>query len=276
MSRFWVVCFLLTGFVSWVGGVQAQTSSDHMEKSQIMILGSYHMNNPGQDVHNLEADDVLAEKRQKEIRQFVELLATFKPTKIAIERKWQTESDTLAQERYASYLKGAYELNRGEDQQIGFRLAKLLGHKRIYCIDAPGKFDFNKMVSYANENGQGAFFEKANAWMQVFIKEEAEFLASHTVAEVLLRFNDPKMIKESHTIYVGMLQIGKGKDYPGAELVSDWYERNLRIFSNLTRMTNPTGDRVLVIFGAGHAPILRELVDYHPDYELVELGDYVK
>jgi hypothetical protein len=34
---------------------------------------------------NVQSDDVLTEKRQKEIRQFVNLLKRFKPTKIAVE-----------------------------------------------------------------------------------------------------------------------------------------------------------------------------------------------
>jgi hypothetical protein len=35
-------------------------------------------------------------------------------------------------------------------------------------------------------------------------------------------------------------------------------------------------DRVLVIFGAGHSPILRELVQSNPDLQLVEPNDYLK
>ncbi len=33
----------------------------------IMILGTYHMDNPGSDAVNFEADDVLTAKRQREL-----------------------------------------------------------------------------------------------------------------------------------------------------------------------------------------------------------------
>lgn len=260
--------FLLFAFQS----KPASTSS----KSQVMILGTYHMNNPGMDVYNLESDDVLAEKRQKEIKALADILAKFKPTKIAIERRWQTKYDTLTQQRYLNYKNGSHELSRGEDQQIGFRLAKQLGHDRIYCIDAPGQFEFNTMVEYANKNGQGAFFEEANKMMTKYMEEQNVFLKENTVSDILKAYNEPKKLKADNGMYASFLQIGKNKDYPGADLVSDWYERNLRIFSNLTRITQENDDRVLVIFGAGHAPILREMVDYYPDYELVEVGDYLK
>src|SRR3712207_2428933 len=48
--------------------------------ARILILGTYHMNNPGQDTYNTQADDVLAPKRQKEITELIEKLARFKPT----------------------------------------------------------------------------------------------------------------------------------------------------------------------------------------------------
>lgn len=36
-----------------------------------MVLGSYHMANPGADVFNMQADDVLSTHRQKEMEELV-------------------------------------------------------------------------------------------------------------------------------------------------------------------------------------------------------------
>ena len=36
-------------------------------RPQILVLGTYHMSNPGRDVHNMQADDILSPKRQQEI-----------------------------------------------------------------------------------------------------------------------------------------------------------------------------------------------------------------
>jgi hypothetical protein len=55
------------------------------QKPTVLVLATYHMDNPGLDLMNVQSDDVLTEKRQKEIRQFVNLLKRFKPTKIAVE-----------------------------------------------------------------------------------------------------------------------------------------------------------------------------------------------
>src|SRR5689334_19059083 len=52
---------------------------------QVMVLGTYHMNNPGLDAVDAKADDVLSPERQKQIQDVVTRLAAFKPDKVMIE-----------------------------------------------------------------------------------------------------------------------------------------------------------------------------------------------
>jgi hypothetical protein len=41
--------------------------------------------------------------------------------------------------------------------------------------------------------------------------------------------------------------------YAGADLVTNWYKRNLRILANVARITDfKAHDRVLLLIGAGH------------------------
>jgi hypothetical protein len=55
-------------------------------KLKVMILGSYHMSNPGLDVHNMKAEDVTTPERQKELAEIAAGLSRFLPNKIALER----------------------------------------------------------------------------------------------------------------------------------------------------------------------------------------------
>src|SRR5229473_4439431 len=90
-------------------------------RSEILVLGTYHMANPGHDIHNMQADDALSPKRQQEIAQLIEVLKRFHPTKIAIEadvRRNRVEQDD------SDYRAGKYTLSRNETNQIGYRLAK--------------------------------------------------------------------------------------------------------------------------------------------------------
>jgi hypothetical protein len=51
------------------------------QTSRILILGTCHMEHPGLDAVNLEADDVLLPRRQRELSELIEKLARRKPTK---------------------------------------------------------------------------------------------------------------------------------------------------------------------------------------------------
>ena len=109
--------------------VSTATSDDQTEETQqmaqkptIMILGSWHF-----------ADEVLAPKRQREIKQVFEHLKAFKPTKIAVEL--DPSRCTSENKRYQGYLNGTYELGPYEGDQIGYRLAKEFGHSKVYCVD---------------------------------------------------------------------------------------------------------------------------------------------
>ena len=52
---------------------------------EVMVLGTYHMDNPGLDVINARIGDVTTPTRQHELADVADRLARFKPTRIAIE-----------------------------------------------------------------------------------------------------------------------------------------------------------------------------------------------
>jgi hypothetical protein len=74
--------FYLLSVVFCFVSISAFTQST---KTKVLVLGTYHMNNPGLDKFNMKVDDVTSAKRQKEIAEFVNALAAFKPTKICLE-----------------------------------------------------------------------------------------------------------------------------------------------------------------------------------------------
>lgn len=67
----------------------------HEKGAKILILGTYHLDNPGRDSVNVRVDDVLAEKRQREIAFVLDRLANFKPTKIAIEASYKAATGKI-------------------------------------------------------------------------------------------------------------------------------------------------------------------------------------
>ena len=66
-------------------------------RAEVLVLGVYHMANPGRDIFNTRADDVLAPKRQQEIAELARVLEKFAPTKVA--QKQARMSPFLSQRR---------------------------------------------------------------------------------------------------------------------------------------------------------------------------------
>ena len=242
---------------------------------EVLLVGSYHMSNPGMDQFNLEADDVLLPKRQAEIAALVERLAAFRPTKVLVEAPW---ADSATHARYDQYFEGTRELRKSEEEQIGFRLAKRMGHERIYPVDVRMRLDNEAMGPLIGANP--AFQERLgrlNHLGQEAMRIMGAWLAEGTVGDMLFNMNRPEMLVRAHEPYVEyFVPIVVDTNYAGADMVATWYRRNLRIFANLHRVADSPDDRLFVIYGQGHVKILRDLVEDAPGLCVEDALEYLR
>ena len=114
------------------GAIVAVLSGGNALATEVMILGTYHMSNPGKDIHNLKADDVLVEKRQHELADVAAGLAKFKPTKVAVEQPVDNGAPTKLP-RYHDYVDGKMADSRNEVAQVGYRLAKQMKLAEVWA-----------------------------------------------------------------------------------------------------------------------------------------------
>ncbi|HEY8227818.1 MAG TPA: DUF5694 domain-containing protein [Pyrinomonadaceae bacterium] len=263
---------MLTVVIAGAFAASAQQTSTG-PRAEVLVLGVYHMANPGRDIFNMKADDVLAAKRQAEIAQLTEVLKRFQPTKIAIEADvWSKR----AQQQYTDYLAGKYVLTSNEIDQIGYRLAKEMGHKTIYPVDVEGDFPFQRLMNYAKGSGRAKEIEVLMAEVGEMVKAQDQYLQSHTVLETLLSMNSDDKVAGAVGLYFRQAHIGEPGDWAGADLVADWYRRNIRIYSNITRLVESPNERILVIYGAGHLGWLQEMFANDPAFRLRKLAEFAK
>ena len=253
---------------------QAEDKPSKVEATgaQVLVLGVYHMANPGHDVYNLQADDVLLPKRQQEIAELVAVLKTFQPTKIAVE----ANSSKDFEKRYADYVAGARQLSRNEVEQVGFRLAKDLGHTAVYGVDADGDFPLLRVTHYAKATGQAAKLEAHMEAVGQAVREFDEYLKTHTVLQALLYLNSDQRAAHDIGWYYLAARYGEPGDYAGPDLLAEWYRRNVRIYSNVAKLVTSPDDRILVIFGYGHLGWLRQDFAADPTLRLRRLEEFVR
>jgi uncharacterized protein DUF5694 len=233
------------------------------EPVKVMIVGVFHMSNPGQDLHNMKVEDVLLPKPQAQIAAVVKGVGRFKPTLVATE--WPKD---LVEERWAKYSAGTLPPSRNEVVQLGFGLAKATG-ARVVGVDVDGDFPYGPVEDYAKAHGGASILEDANAAIAAKVKDEGRRLAAEGIAGALRHMNDPKEIARGNDFYRSTLRIGSGDVQPGVDLLTGWYRRNFLICANIIQLSKP-GDRIVVFYGAGHSFLLRQCIQETPGFELVE------
>ncbi len=256
----------------------AENPSPSPAPIQVMVLGTYHFGNPGLDLHNLKVDSVLTPARQAELADVASRLAKFNPTKIAVEAL--SDRADFTTKKFDAFTPDTLTKDPDERTQIAFRLAHQLGHKSVYGIDEQSKtidyFPFDKVDVYAKAHGQAAMLNRLQEGIEKMMKEMEAAQKIKPVRLMLADMNEPARVLSDHeNFYYALLSLGNEKEQPGAELNAAWYERNAKIFAKLTQIAQP-GDRVLVVFGAGHAFWLRHLVQNTPGFQLIETDDYLR
>ena len=263
----------LVGMIAAVAQTRAEGAPSKAEapRPEILVLGVYHMANPGRDVYNLQADDVLSPKRQQELAELAAVLKRFRPTKIAVESNY---GEDAVPKRYAEYLAGTHELTRNEREQIGFRVAKELGHTAIYGADADGDFPLPHVFNYAKATGQSAKLDAHMAEVGEAVKALDQYLRTHTVLQTLLYLNSDARVAEDVGWYYLTARYGEPGDYAGPDLLAEWYRRNVRIYNNVAKLVTSPEDRILVIFGSGHLGWLRQEFAADPTLRLRKLEEF--
>jgi hypothetical protein len=260
---------------------------------EIMFLGSSHF---GQDSYkNAKAGDLFSAKRQQEVAEVNRLLLKFQPDMVMIERtpEEQTTTDSL----YTLFRTGKVSLNelpngRGESFQIGYNIAKQSGHNRIFGVDY-----YESVSNRILTEGQNIeYFQKAlTEFAGIGRIADSSFKEGNiTVKEFLQFLNTPKVLELAYRfMFITPARVQNGRflnppaqyvdtscinpQYIGAEYISIFQERELKIYSNIvTTQLQQKGKRVLVIMGHRHAAVLPKIFENDPAYKIVSVTNYLK
>ena len=266
----------LTAFLST--SLLAQSPTPAPARIQVMVLGTYHFDNPGQDLHNMKVDSVLTPAKQAELADVASRLAKFNPMKIAVEAL--SDRPDFVSNKFDGFTPDKLSKDPDERTQIAFRLAHQLGQKSVYGIDEQSKtidyFPFDKVETYAKAHEQGAALSRMQEEVGEMMKQMEIAQKTKPIRVMLADVNEPARVLSDHqNFYYALLSLANEKEQPGAELNAAWYQRNAKIFAKLRQIAQP-GDRVLVVFGSGHAFWLRHFVQNTPGFQLIEPRDYLQ
>lgn len=251
------------------------------EPIKVMFLGTTHLDNPGRDAINMDVPDVLTDKKQKELQEVRDALAKFNPNKVALEvqMKHQSAFDSLYQEfrkgQIETFSTGDFVSKRSEQFQIGFKLAERFGHDHVYAVDHYMPMEMGRMMEFAKKHEPEflEYFESYKNSHHITVKDS--LLQNGTLLELYQYMNTAQSVKKYHEPYVRSLSLANDSSFVGVDVTADYHRRNLRIFANLLKIAEP-GDRIFMMFGAGHSPFIRPLLNDSPRIEFVDPMDYLR
>ncbi len=251
---------------------QVQDKDKNTSKPQVGILGVFHFAGTS-DFSSVEFESLKSEKRQKEIIEIVERLKAFKPNKIMLEFP-MAQSDYL-DSMYTASLNGEGEYSINEIEQLGFRLAKRLNHKRIYSIDYKLSLPFGELTEFAEKNDKKRF-DKMLSSIKEQDRKESDFLANNSLIDYLIFRNSEAEDIRNKDQYLNQTAkfVGDSSDV-GAKFVSKWWERNIHMMTNIDRNMQPE-DRILVIVGAAHRAVLKDFYEDRTDVDYVEIRTFLE
>lgn len=250
-----------------------------IEPVEVMVLGTYHFDNPGLDKVNVKVDDVRAPRRQRELAALAEAIATFRPTRVMVESQRPGPSYDVTP--YHAFTPKALTEDRDERVQLGYRIAAKMKLSSVQGIDEqPGKdepdyFPFGPVEDWAKAHGRKDQLDAMVAEVQAGATRTEHDLPTMSIPAMLLRYNDENSPTAGQGFYYNLLRFGDSEQQPGAVLNAMWYMRNAKIFGKLIDAAKP-GDRVLVVYGAGHGYWLRHFAATTPGYRLVDVKPYLK
>src|SRR6185295_7596742 len=167
--------------------------------------------------------------------------------------------------------------SRNETVQIGFRLAKTMKLPEVWGIDVDGDFPYDEVKKFA-DNGHPQLarqLDEMGTDVERMLKGLADTLKDGTISQGLRYMNEPRRIADDNSkFYRSMLLYGAGTEQPGAALLSAWQARNNAICARLVQLAKPD-DRIVVVYGSGHAYLLRQCVSEMPGYKLIEANEYL-
>lgn len=239
------------------------------ETIRVVVVGTFHMG-AAADALNPVVENLLGERRQAEVFELVERLADFQPTRIAIEAQ---PDSSVANEGYEQFLLGQLEPGMDERQQVAYRLAEVMEHIEVFGVDHDQPIDLQQLHLWARRNGQAKVAaDLVSAYAEIASRWGGDFMSRSTLTEIYRAFNSEEVDAASHELFISALRLGTEKEPVGADLLSRWYDRNLRIASNVVRLAEP-GDRILLLIGANHRRLLTDFLDAVPEVEVVDTLD---
>ncbi|WP_301922439.1 DUF5694 domain-containing protein [Ferruginibacter sp.] len=152
-------------------------------KKEILLIGTFHFNNPGADIAQVKNFDIMNKKSQNELEVIANKISTYKPDKIFVEWEYnkQARLDTLynlyIDNKYFNYIEERYPRNsfyqQNEMFQLAFRAANKSKLLTVYGIDyRQANFPFDSLMLAIDKANQSNLKKEIEGTLKAYEMKE--------------------------------------------------------------------------------------------------------
>lgn len=284
MNRIAVITLILCS----LGGCkkEAPVENQKMETStkEVLLMGTFHYNNPGADVAKTKSFDILSKQSQLELELIASKIKEYNPSKIFVE--WPYDEQPQLDSLYQLYQDGNYFINdslsnfylKNEIFQLAFRVAKKNNLEKIYAMDYnKTAFPYQEVMNDIEANQQIALKEKLEQTIAKFTNDFDNMIDSGaSLTELTLALNTEEMNYTSNDLHNNLFSMAGGvDDFNGVFLTSEWYKRNLYMWTLIQKNTDESDKRIMVLAGSGHTAMMELFIKGNRDWSIKKFKDVV-
>lgn len=260
------------------------TAQEKMASKDVLLIGTFHYNNPGADVAKTKSFNILSESAQNDLENMTASIKDYNPTKVFVEWPYdeQKELDSL----YLKYQEDTYfdndSLSRfyleNEIFQLAFRAAKANGLQKVHAMDYKTSFPFDDVIAAIEKNNQLELKSKIFDGISKFTTHFDDKIASGiSLPELTIYLNTPEMRAFSNDFHNNLMTAaGAPGDFSGPLLTAEWFKRNLYMWSLIKKNTLTTDERIMVLAGASHIAMFELFIKEDPHWTITELEGILK
>lgn len=257
-----------------------ETATEEKSQKEVLLIGTFHFNNPGADVVKTKSFDILKEESQKELEEIASNIKDYNPSKIFVE--WPHDEQAELDSLYDLYKAGVYFNNdnlsdyemKNEIIQLAFRTAKMNNLDNVHAIDYnETDFPFDSLMQVVGSTNQTDIQKSFTDAIQKITSEfDGKISEGSSLKELLYYLNTSEMRQFANKFHNETpLLVGDYTNFIGPYLTAEWYKRNLYMWSLVQKKTDENDQRIMLLVGSSHAAIMEYFIINNSTWKVTEL-----
>lgn len=263
------ILLILTTFLIHSCSKKEKLNEENLtHKIKVLNIGVFHMGHTSDKIKTKFDPKI----NKHELINLNQLLSEFKPTIILVETEPKYQDQLY--KNYLEYIKNPTKETdfQNEIQFIAFEVGRLANTKKIYGIDNRLGYNYTKIDKLAHQIDAYIYIKGQKSIEKMF-----DTVGSKKLVERIIAMNKQKYYDALINYNADLLTYVNTRDnFEGADVASDFYLRNLRMFANINRVKVNNNDRIFILSGATHAAFFDMFIKRSPKFELVPLTYYLK